>query len=99
MNIVSMELRETINWDTIMENILDNMKEHTPSFIMECEKDIMVKLQDYTRLAIRQNDKDITRITDSYTDNLLDSICAANHKYFEMGMKIGASLLFQLLNV
>lgn len=99
MNIDNMEFQKTIDLNTIMENILDNMEEHTPPFIMECEKDIMEKLQDYTRLAMRQNDKDITRIMDNYTDDLSDSISAANHKYFGMGMKAGASLLFQLLNV
>lgn len=99
MNIDNREFQKTINLDAIIENILDNMEEHMPSFIMECENDIMGKLQDYTRIALRHNHKDITSITDNYTDDILDSISAANHKYFEIGMRVGASILSQLLDI
>lgn len=99
MNIDNMEFFKTINLDVIIENILDNMEEHMPPFIMECEKDIMGKLQDYTRIALRHNHKDVTCITDNYTDDILDSISVANHKYFEIGMRVGASILSQLLDI
>ncbi len=99
MNINNMEFQRIINLDTIIKNILCNTDEHMPPFMMECEKDIMGKLQDYTRIALRQNHKDVTCFIDNYTDGLLDSIGAANHKYFEIGMRVGASILLQLLDV
>lgn len=98
MSVANMELQKIISLDVIMEGILDNMEEHMLPFIKECEKDIRVKLNDYTGKAISEHDKDIMQIAESYANDLLNSVCAANHKYFEIGMKVGASLLLQLLN-
>lgn len=86
-----------ISLDSVIQNILDNMGGDMPPFMDKCEKDIMGEIEDYTREVMRQNGKNATRIAEDHAGGLLDSICMANHKYFKLGMKAGASLILQLL--
>ena len=97
------ELFDSLSLDAVAESILDKMHEHTPSFLMESEKNTERQLEEYTRRIARQylpkNNLDVSPLIEGYADGLVDSICDANRAHFETGMKVGAVLLMQLLGL
>ncbi len=96
-------LFDRVTLDTITENILDNLQEPAPAFLMDCEKNIEKGIEKYTKhIACKiQNDStcDISSVSEEHIGNLLDSICESNQIYFQTGMKMGAALLKQLLDL
>lgn len=97
------ELYGSLSLDAIIETILDKMHEHTPSFIMETEKNTEREIEEYTKCIAQQylpqNNFDVIPIIESCAGGLIDSICESNRTHFETGMKMGAVLLLQLLDL
>lgn len=97
------ELYNNLSLDAIVETILDKMHEHTPSFLMETEKNTEREIEEYTKRITRQflpkNNLDVIPMVESNAGGLVDSICGANRAHFETGMKVGAVLLMQLLGL
>lgn len=89
--------------DAIIENMLDNMQESTPFFLMNNEKNIEKEIEEYTKQVIRQcqpgNNHNVIPIVENHAGKLLDSICESNRIYFETGIKVGAVLLLQLIDL
>lgn len=54
MPIKNNELFDSLSLDAVAESILDKMHEHTPSFLMESEKNTERQLEEYTRRIARQ---------------------------------------------
>lgn len=96
-------LFDRVTLDAIIENILDNLQEPVPTFLMDCEKNIEKGIEKYTKhISCKiQNDSacNISSVSEEHIGNLLDSICESNHIYFQTGMKMGAALLKQLLDL
>lgn len=96
------DLYERINLNTIIDNLMDKLQEPTPDFLLECEKDTEKELEAYTKYVVQHlpdNESDIVTIVESYDGKILDSICKSNRAYFETGIKLGAVLLLQLLDL
>lgn len=96
------ELFDRVNLDTITENILDSLQEPAPAFLMECEKDIEKEIEAYTKHIVQHQPNkghDTTPIVENYAGKILDSICESNRIYFETGIKMGAVLLLQLIDL
>lgn len=74
-----------------------------PDFVRTCEKNVAREMLTYTRKIAPSNQDDsisedeaITLIEEKAV-NVMDEVCMANRIYLKMGMKLGAGLLFQLL--
>lgn len=89
---------------------LDAVAEHAicgastePLFVVECGKKVNKAAESYTRKAVLAasekplNDAEMVSFVENEIGTLLDCIDDANHIYFKNGMKLGASLLLQLL--
>lgn len=103
MNINKHELYNKISIDTITGYILDDLQNPEPPFLLECTRKLEKSIEEYTKQIMAQyqnsNSRDTTPIIEDHAGELLDSICESNHIYFETGMKMGALLLLQLLNL
>ena len=97
MGIEKTELQPLVKLDGITGCILDKMEGHAPPFMAECEKNVMGEIEGFAKEAVRHNDKSAVQAAEDHAGGLLDSVCAANRKYFEMGMKAGEGLILQLL--
>ena len=90
--------------DQIIDSVLNGTSDdEDPKFVRICEKNVTSALLDYTRkiTAAKQDDpisedKAMT-ILEEKSGNVIDEVCAANRVYLKIGMKLGASLIFQLL--
>ena len=93
------ELYDKTSLDRISGYLLDDMQKPGPPFLMECEKNI---IKAYTEYIINQGLSsrcDTVPIVENHAGELLDSICESNRSYFESGIKTGALLLMQLLDL
>lgn len=92
-----------IDLDAVAEYSINGASGQEPLFVIEHGKRVILKIEDYTRKAVQTgqekplNDAEITSFIENQIGGLLDSIGEANHAYFKNGMKLGASLLLQLL--
>lgn len=92
-----------IDLDAVAEYSINGASGREPLFVIEHGKKVIWKIEDYTRKAIQVgqekqlDDVEITSFIENQIGELLDSIGEANHVYFKNGMKLGASLLLQLL--
>lgn len=96
------ELYDKISLDRISGYLLDDMQKPGPPFLMECEKNIIKEVKAYTEYIINQGLSsrcDTVPIVENHAGELLDSICESNRSYFESGIKTGALLLMQLLDL
>ena len=96
------ELYDKISLDRISGYLLDDMQKPGPPFLMECEKNIIKEVKAYTEYIINQGLSsrcDTVPIVENHAGELLDSICESNRSYFEIGIKTGAPLLMQLLDL
>ena len=93
----------TADLDTVIENMLDSMRESAPLCISEYEKNIEKEIEDYTKIIAQQllpaHDADVMPAVESHAEKLLDSICESNTAYYKTGVKTGALLLMQLLDL
>lgn len=108
MQTINVEPKVPISLDQIVEYILDNLEEKTPTFVRDCDHRVDIELQDYTKVVMalaKGNQSDIlsneqmTEIVEAKAPKLLDGICAARNAYLEAGIHIGANLLWQLLDL
>lgn len=96
------ELYGKISLDKISGYLLDDMLEPAPPFLTECEKNVLKEIKAYTKHVTNQSPGsrcDTMPIVENYAGELLDSICESNRIYFESGIKTGALLLMQLLDL
>lgn len=103
MNMNEYELYDKISLDTIAGHILDDLQDPAPSFLLECTRNIEKGIEEYTKHIACQIQTDgtcdISSVSEDHIGNLLDSICKSNQIYFQTGMKMGAVLLKQLLDL
>lgn len=103
MSLNGHELYDKISLDTIAGHILDGLQEPAPPFLLECTRNIEKSIEDYTKHIAWQIQTDgtcdISSVSEDHIGNLLDSICESNQIYFQTGMKMGAALLKQLLDL
>ncbi len=103
MSLNEHELYDKISLDTITGHILDDLQDPAPPFLLECTRDIEKGIEEYTKnitCQIQNNSTcDISSVSEEHIGNLLDSICESNQIYFQTGMKMGAALLKQLLDL
>lgn len=92
-----------IDLDAVAEYSINGASGQEPLFVIEHGKKVIRKIEDYTKMAVQAgqekqlDDVEITSFIENNIGGLLDSIGEANHVYFKNGMKLGASLLLQLL--
>lgn len=89
--------------DTIAGHILDDLQDPAPPFLLECTRNVEKSIEEYTKHIACQIQADVTRdissMPEDHIGDLLDSICESNQIYFQTGMKMGAVLLKQLLDL
>lgn len=92
-----------IDLDTAAEYSINGVSGQEPLFVLECGKKVTGMAESYARKAILAgsekplNDAEIVSFVENEIGTLLDCIDDANHIYFKNGMKLGASLILQLL--
>ncbi len=92
-----------MNLDAVVEYSIGEASGSEPLFVQECEKKVSECAEVYARKVVQITiNKPLDNAqTASFIENeigvLLDCIDDANHIYFKNGMKLGASLLLQLL--
>lgn len=103
MNMNEHELYDKISLDTITGHILDDLQDPAPHFLLECTRNVEKSIAKYTKHIACQiqadGAHDISSIPEDHIGELLDSICESNRSYFESGIKTGALLLMQLLDL
>lgn len=95
---------EAINLDSIIENGITDTVRDSPDFVTENQKKLSDALTAYTRDILRRNDpetddEEIYLIIEKRADRLMDIFSETAHAYIKNGMRIGAHLLLQLLNL
>lgn len=108
MQTINVESKVPISLDRIIDYILDNLEEQTPAFVRECDQKVSQELHAYTKDIMAQDNinvpdivisEKVAEIVETKSGALLDSICEANSAYLEVGVHIGANLLWQLLDL
>ena len=95
---------EAINLDSIIENGITDTVRDSPDFVTENQKKLSDALTAYTRDILRRNDpetddEEIYLIIEKRADRLMDIFSETAHAYIKNGMRLGAHLLLQLLNL
>ena len=95
---------EAINLDSIIENGITDTVKKEPDFVTENQKKLSAALTAYTRDILRRNDpetddEEIYLIMEKRAGTLMDIFSETAHAYIKNGMRIGAHLLLQLLNL
>lgn len=92
-----------ISLDAVAEQVISGASETEPLFVVECGKKVNRAAESYARKAVlaasekQLNNAEMVSFVENEIGALLDCIDDANHIYFKNGMKLGASLLLQLL--
>lgn len=92
-----------ISLDAVAEHAISEASGTEPLFVVECGKKVNRTAESYARKAILAasekslNDAEMVSFVENEIGALLDCIDDANHIYFKNGMKLGASLILQLL--
>ena len=95
---------EAINLDSIIENGVTDAVRNSPDFVTENQKKLSDALTAYTRDILRRNDpetddEEIYLIMEKRAEKLTDIFSETAHAYIKNGMRLGAHLLLQLLNM
>jgi hypothetical protein len=92
-----------MNLDAVVEYSIGEASGSEPLFVLECGKKVTARAEAYVRKAIQAGmnkpltDEKIESFIENEIGELLDCIDDVNHVYFKNGMKLGASLILQLL--
>lgn len=101
--INSKALCDEVDLDAIISHLMDGLSVTADACFIEREQAIMNNARSYTKTIMQQagnktlSDEEITIIVEENFGELLDSICESNQTFLEAGIRIGASLLLQLL--
>lgn len=93
----------TMNLDAVVEYSIGEASGSEPLFVLECGKKVTARAEAYVRKAIQAGmnkpltDEKIESFIENEIGELLDCIDDVNHVYFKNGMKLGASLILQLM--
>lgn len=97
------ELYDKISLDAVAGHILDDLQDPAPHFLLECTRNVEKSIEEYTKYIVCQiqadDARDISSMSEDHIGDLLDSICESNQICFQTGMKMGAALLKQLLDL
>lgn len=99
----SKALRNEVNLDAIISQLMDGLSVAADSSFKEHEQAVINSARGYTKTIMQQadnkalSDEKVTTIVEENIGELLDSICEQNHIFLEAGIRIGASLLLELL--
>ena len=106
MQTIKKETKVPVSLNKIIEFMLDNMEETMPEAVKESNRMVETELSSYTKKVMEhywETDTDtitpekVAETVETDACSLLDSICASNSQYLAHGVKIGAHLLWQLL--
>ncbi len=95
---------EAISLDSIIESSITDAVRDSPGFVAENEKKVMNALIEYTRDILRRNgpeadEEEITLLMEKRADGVIDTVSETAHVCIKNGMRLGAHLLLQLLNL
>ena len=95
---------EAISLDSIIESGITDAVRDSPGFVAENEKKVMNALIEYTRDILRRNgpeadEEEITMLMEKRADGVIDTVSETAHVCIKNGMRLGAHLLLQLLNL
>lgn len=103
MSLNEHELYDKISLDAVTGHILDDLQDPAPHFLLSCTRNVEKSIEEYTKHIVCQIQADgacdISSMPEDHIGDLLDSICESNQIYFQTGMKMGAALLKQLLDL
>lgn len=92
-----------MNLDEVMDCSISGASGSVPLFVQDCGKKVTDGAEAYARKVIQItkvkpiNDAQTALFIDNEIGALLDCIDDSNRVYFKNGMKLGASLILQLL--
>ena len=95
---------EAISLDSIIEDGITDTVKKEPDFVTKNQKKLSSALTAYTRDILRRNDpetddEEIYLIMEKRAEALMDIFSETAHAYIKNGMRLGAHLLLQLLNL
>lgn len=95
---------DTISLDAIIDGGITEAARMAPDFVTENEKKVMTALTEYTKDILGRNggeadDDEVSLIMEKRADKVMDMIADTAHAYIKNGMRLGAHLLLQLLNL
>ena len=95
---------DTISLDAIIDGGITDAARTAPDFVTENEKMVMAALTEYTKDILGRNgaeadDDEVSLIMEERAEKVMDMIADTAHAYIKNGMRLGAHLLLQLLNL
>lgn len=97
------ELHDKISLETVARQLLDTLQNPAPPSLLKRARNLEKEIETYTKHIEHQSRTDAGSDTSSaveeHAGSLLDSICELNEAYFETGLKTGAVLMLQLLDL
>lgn len=97
------ELHDKISLETIARQLLDTLQNPAPPSLLKRTRNVEKEIETYAKHIEHQSRTDTgcdtTSTAEEHAGSLLDSICELNEAYFETGLKTGAVLMLQLLDL
>lgn len=95
---------DTISLDAIIDGGITDAARTAPDFVTGNEKKVMAALTEYTKDILGRNgreadDDEVSLIMENRAEKVMDMIADTAHAYIKNGMRLGAHLLLQLLNL
>ncbi len=95
---------DTISLDAIIDGGITDTARTAPDFVTENEKKVMEELMAYTKDILGRNgaeadEEETAAFMEKRAGKLMDAMAESAHAYIKNGMRLGAHLLLQLLNL
>lgn len=96
---------DTISLDAIIDGGITDAARTAPDFVTENEKKVMEALTAYSKDILGRNgveaddEEETAALMEKRAGKLMDAMAESAHAYIKNGMRLGAHLLLQLLNL
>ena len=95
---------DAISLDAIIDGGITEAARTAPDFVTENEKKVMAAMAEYTKDILGKDgreagDDEVLLVMEQRAEKVMDMVSDTAHAYIKNGMRLGAHLLLQLLNL